>query len=106
MSADHSSDKTFYNVSYVLLFFDCYITSKVIDVLFSIISVQLLCMQTDICYGVILQCDDRAAFSCDIIDNKHAIVSPKKVSDKYSLCQDFMGTKLVKVRKRIFSDYQ
>ena len=63
-------------------------------------------MQTDICYGVIPRCDDRAAFSCDIIDNKHAIVSPKKVSDKYSLCQDFMGTKLVKVRKRIFSDYQ
>ena len=33
MTTDHSSDKTFYNVSYVLLFFDCYITSKVIDVL-------------------------------------------------------------------------
>ena len=105
MTTDHSSDKTFYNVSYVLLFFDCYITSKVIDVLSSI-AVQLLCMQTDICYGVIMRFDDRAAFSCDIIDNKHAIVSPKKVSDKYSLCQDFMGTKLVKVRKRIFSDYQ
>ena len=33
MTTDHSTDKTFYNVSYVLLFFDCYITSKVIDVL-------------------------------------------------------------------------
>ena len=102
MTTDHSSDKTFYNVSYVLLFFDCYITSKVIDVL-----------DIQYCSGLfvhanryLLRCDVRAAFSCDIIDNKHAIVSPKKVSDKYSLCQDFMGTKLVKVRKRIFSDYQ
>ena len=42
----------------------------------------------------------------DIIDNKHAILSLEKVTDKYSLCQDFMGTKLGKVRKRIFSDYQ